>query len=583
MQPATSSVADFKVEARLDPTIQFPHPIVTNISRPGKIFLTGATGLLGANLLGEFLRNTEAVVYCLVRSKGIDDGRTRLRQRLQFYALWNQSFDSRIVPLVGDLERPRFGLSETQFRALAESADVIYHCGADVNLLYPYKRLEAVNILGTQEVLRLAGQFRTKPVHYISTLALFSQRGDGSGKKRVVLETEHPEHDGTLKSGYLKTKIVSEQLIQNAKKRGLPACIYRTARIMGQSDTGIMGSVGDLICLSWRGCVSIERSPVVETKLNLIPVDFASHAIAHLSRKPESMGSVFHIRNSQTVSWAEIFEATRAFGYLVEPISYDQWLETIVQRAQMTHKRDNKETMEMTSLAHFAPRVFSRGYDGTFDMRQTLEGLSGTSIACPTIGDRLLRAYIAFFAESGFFPPARAKANVAEYSRRLSEARRAPGVKLLASSLASNTEISEECKREAVRLLEDTNRPAVEIAREFGVSLQKFYTWRKQFNRHHSTSNSPASGKGSVRRGPGTIAPRVQNSLEEISEERQREAVRLAETTKRPTVEIAREFGVSLQEVYSWRKQFNRHRSTRTSASYSGGTTQVRPGTDSPA
>ena len=83
MQPATSSVADFKVEARLDPTIQFPHPIVTNISRPGKIFLTGATGLLGANLLGEFLRNTEAVVYCLVRSKGVDDGRTRLKQRLQ--------------------------------------------------------------------------------------------------------------------------------------------------------------------------------------------------------------------------------------------------------------------------------------------------------------------------------------------------------------------------------------------------------------------------------------------------------------------------------------------------------------------
>jgi FlaA1/EpsC-like NDP-sugar epimerase len=163
MQPTISSVADFELEARLDPTIQFPHPIVTNISRSGKIFLTGATGLLGANLLGEFLRNTGAVVYCLVRSKGIDDGRTLLRQRLQFYALWNQSFESRIVPLVGDLEQPRFGLSETQFRTLAESADVIYHCGADVNLLYPYKRLKAVNVLGTQEVLHLAGQFRIKP------------------------------------------------------------------------------------------------------------------------------------------------------------------------------------------------------------------------------------------------------------------------------------------------------------------------------------------------------------------------------------------------------------------------------------
>jgi thioester reductase-like protein len=482
----------------LDPTIQFPHPIVTNISRPGKIFLTGATGLLGANLLGEFLRNTGAVVYCLVRSKGIDDGRTRLRQRLQFYALWNQSFESRIVPLVGDLEQPRFGLSETQFRTLAESADVIYHCGANVNLLYPYKRLKAVNVLGTQEVLRLAGQFRTKPVHYISTLALFSPRGDGSGKKRVVLETEHPDHDGTLNSGYLKTKMVSEQLIQNAKERGLPACIYRTVRIIGQSDTGIMGSVGDMICLSWRGCVLIERSPVVERKLNLIPVDFASHAIAHLSRKPESMGRVFHISNPQTVSWAEIFEATRAFGYLVEPISYDQWLETIVERAQMTHDRDKKETMEMMALAHFAPKLFSRSFNGTFDMRQTLEGLLGTSIACPTIGDRVLRAYIAFFEESGFFPPARAKANIVEYWRRLSEARRVSRVKLLASSLASNAEISEECKCEAVRLAETTNRSAVEIAREFGVPLHEFYAWRKHFKQHRSTRTSASYSGGTT-------------------------------------------------------------------------------------
>ena len=144
-------------------------------------------------------------------------------------------------------------------------------------------------------------------------------------------------------------------------------------------------------------------------------------------------------------------------------------------------------------------------------------------------------------------------------------------------------EVSEERQREAARIAETTNRPAVEIAREFGVSLQEVYSWRKQFNRQRSTSDSPASGTGSVRRGPENITRRVQNSIEEISEERQREAVRIAETTNRPAVEIAREFGVSLQEVYSWRKQFNLHRSTRTSAPYSGGTTQVRSKTDSPA
>ena len=47
MRPPVSSVVDFEVETRLDPSIQFPHPTLTEISRPGTIFLTGATGLLG--------------------------------------------------------------------------------------------------------------------------------------------------------------------------------------------------------------------------------------------------------------------------------------------------------------------------------------------------------------------------------------------------------------------------------------------------------------------------------------------------------------------------------------------------------
>ena len=143
-------------------------------------------------------------------------------------------------------------------------------------------------------------------------------------------------------------------------------------------------------------------------------------------------------------------------------------------------------------------------------------------------------------------------------------------------------EISEERQREAVRLAETTNRPAVEIAREFGVSLQEFYSWRKQFNRHRSTSDSPVSGKGSVRRGPGNIAPRAQNSIEEISEERQREAVRLAETTNRSAVEIAREFGVPLHEFYAWRKQFNRHRSTSDSPASGKGSVRRGPGNIAP-
>ena len=154
--------------------------------------------------------------------------------------------------------------------------------------------------------------------------------------------------------------------------------------------------------------------------------------------------------------------------------------------------------------------------------------------------------------------------------------------KLLACSHALSIEISEERKREAVRLAETTNRPAVAIAREFGVTLQEFYSWKKQFKQHRSTSNSPAKGKSSVSRGPGTNAPRLRKSVEEISQERRREAVRLAETTHRPVVEIARGFGVTLQEFHSWKKQFKQHRSTSNSPAKGKSSVSRGPGTNAP-
>ena len=41
---------------------------------------------------------------------------------------------------------------------------------------------------------------------------------------------------------------------------------------------------------------------------------------------------------------------------------------------------------------------------------------------------------------------------------------------------------SKEFKKEAVRLLESTNTPAVELARELGVRRNQLYKWQDTFN-----------------------------------------------------------------------------------------------------
>ena len=70
-------------DARLDPTIQFDAPLTAHSKRPRALFLTGATGFLGAYLLDELLRQTDAAIYCLVRAADQQAAQERLQSQLQ--------------------------------------------------------------------------------------------------------------------------------------------------------------------------------------------------------------------------------------------------------------------------------------------------------------------------------------------------------------------------------------------------------------------------------------------------------------------------------------------------------------------
>jgi thioester reductase-like protein len=95
-----------------------------------------------------------------------------------------RNWRSRIIPIVGDLSKPLLGLETEKFQQLASTIDVIYHNGAWVHHIYPYSILKPANVLGTQEILRLASQVKTKPVHFISSSGVVSSKVE-SGVKLV--------------------------------------------------------------------------------------------------------------------------------------------------------------------------------------------------------------------------------------------------------------------------------------------------------------------------------------------------------------------------------------------------------------
>src|ERR687897_1095136 len=231
-------VVDLRSEAVLEPDIapeegNAGEAITLQDTR--RVFLTGATGSIGAFLLDALLSRTEAQIHCLVRPrKAVDaDPAAPVRANLQRYGLWQPGRAERIVPVVGDLSKPLLGMAEEGFHALARSLDLVVHNGAAVNLIYPYAGLKPANVNGTREVLRLACLYKTKPVHYVSTNGIFPP-GTPLCEEDVDLDTLAEARE----DGYGQSKWVAEKLVWEAARRGLPVAVYRPGNISGHSVTG---------------------------------------------------------------------------------------------------------------------------------------------------------------------------------------------------------------------------------------------------------------------------------------------------------------------------------------------------------
>jgi fatty acid CoA ligase FadD9 len=214
------------------------HCATEAIARPVRsVLLTGATGFLGSFLLAEILNRLTSVheVHCLVRASSTATAMQRIRQSLQHRRVWCDSFAARIRVVCGDLTKPHLGLSSSDFNQLAHSIDAIYHNGAWVNSILPYRVLRASNVDSTIELIKLALMHKFKPLHYVSTVGVFGQyHASDLVSKHAVVPVDGP----TRGSGYDQSKWVAEKLVLGvAVEAGLPITIHRPGLITAHSVT----------------------------------------------------------------------------------------------------------------------------------------------------------------------------------------------------------------------------------------------------------------------------------------------------------------------------------------------------------
>jgi thioester reductase-like protein len=390
--------AEVVLETTIVPEFLDRETVFPLAQEPRTILLTGATGFLGAFLLSELLQQTPAKIYCLVRGKDEEEARLRLQNNLKTYKLWRNTYDSQIIPILGNLAEPLMGLSSEKFNQLASEIDVIYHNGAQLSYVHSYAQLKATNVIGTKTVLGFAVLKRIKPVHFISSVAVF----EASAYAGKVLTEGDPilESEG-IYLGYSQSKWVSERLVWLAGQRGLPITIYRPGLISGDSQTGI-SNTDDFFIRMIQGCLQLGFVPDLPLPLNFSPVDYVAKAIAYLSRQNISEGKVFHLQNPAPLLWSEYQNFTRTQGIPLETVSYPAWVKKLKDPQQkqnplfpllpflMQTNSDGLTYLERVASAQ-APQI---------DCRATVQALAHSGIVCPAFED-LFKSYLAYFIRSG--------------------------------------------------------------------------------------------------------------------------------------------------------------------------------------
>ena len=334
---------------------------VNNQRYSGSVFLTGGTGFFGPFIIKSLLEQQSSDIYVLVRSNSKEDGFHRLKKAfdtIQGGAKLNFEFDKRVKVISGDLDKFHLGISDLDWIFLENEIHTIYHNGAMVNYVLDYESMRTANVDGTLEILRLARSSRVKILNYISTTFIF-----GWSTKDVLLESDTNEDMELLDFGYSQSKWVSEQVVQQAQKQGLPIRIFRPALISPSIDG--KGYNFDIAVRLLAFMVKYGIGTNARNQVSFTPADLAANNIVAISEIPESIGETFHVTRDEFSSMQDVTEIlSRLSGKKFQYFPLKEFVPEVISRCKKDDLLFPLLNFLVRSVANISTMEFKR-YDNS--------------------------------------------------------------------------------------------------------------------------------------------------------------------------------------------------------------------------
>ncbi|KAM9970863.1 hypothetical protein ACTFIR_002727 [Dictyostelium discoideum] len=178
----------------------------------------------------------------------------------------------KIIPMIGDTSKDKFGLTEQDYLKLSNECDIIINSEADLNLKSNYEESKIVNVNNINQIIKLSvsNNSSQKLIVHFSSFAVFINHPFKDGED--FEETNIVPSFNSTPIGYIQSKVISEKLLTNAaESRGIPSIIIRPPDIFSNPITGI-GHSNDSLSLLIKASKEIGYYPNIHKPIFTTPV-----------------------------------------------------------------------------------------------------------------------------------------------------------------------------------------------------------------------------------------------------------------------------------------------------------------------
>ena len=339
------------------------------------VLVTGFPGFLASRLLEEILAyQPSGQFFFLVEPRFEQQARRRLSELESRWPDFEGAWE--VVP--GDITAEDLGFGTETYQRLADRVGTVWHLAALYDLAVEESLAYRVNVTGTTHVLDFCEACRDlKRLNYISTCYISGER---EGR---IYEDELDEGQGH-KNHYESTKFWAEVEVQR-RRDAIPTAIFRPGIVVGDSESGETDKYDGPYYLfkflrklpRWLPVPNIGKG---DTAVNLVPVDFATEAMAFVGLKDGASGSAYHVADPNPMRARDIFSLTldcmgrrSAIGSI--PAG---WMEAAL---------GNESIEESVGIPQEAIVYFN--HPASYDASNLQRALRDTSIRCPHLSSYL--------------------------------------------------------------------------------------------------------------------------------------------------------------------------------------------------